>query len=196
MIVHSFWAMPPKPTTKEAIDRAALELFVVQGIAETSIREIAQAARVSQGAMYNHYRSKEELAWRLWFDVFTDIARRLRQNMQENKGIDAQIRAMVRTVFVWFDTDWVAVTFGFRTRHQFLPQVSPKAGSPYLVFRTAIARAIRRGELPPQEIELATSMVTGAIMQVIDVKILGRIPGKLADMSDQVAASCLGVLRP
>jgi len=187
--------MPARPTTKEAIDRAALELFVVQGIAETSIREIAQVARVSQGAMYNHYRSKEELAWQLWFDVFTDIARRLRQNMQENRGFTNQIRAMVRTVFVWFDEDWIAVTFGFRTRHQFLPQVSPKAGSPYLVFRMAIAQGIRRGELPPQDIELANAMVTGAIMQVIDVKILGRISGNLADMSDEVAASCLGLLK-
>ena len=187
--------MTIKRPTKEAIDRSALELFVVQGIAETSIREIAQVAGVSQGAMYNHYRSKEELAWRLWFDVFTDIARRLRQNMQENKGFPDQIQAMVRTVFVWFDEDWVAVTFGFRTRLQSLPQVSPKAGSPYLVFRTAIAQGIRRGTLPPQDIELATSMVTGAIMQVIDVKILGRIPGDLADMSEQVAASCLGLLR-
>ena len=53
--------------TKERIERAALTLFVKRGIAETSIRQIARAARVSLGAMYNHYRSKDELAERYAF---------------------------------------------------------------------------------------------------------------------------------
>lgn len=183
-----------KPT-KEAIDQAALELFVRQGVAETSIREIAQAAGVSQGAMYNHYKSKEELAWRLWFDIFSEIARRLRESAQETSGLDAQLRAMVHTVFAWFDQDWIAVTYGFRTRHQFLPSVRAKSGSPYLAFRAVIARAIRQGTLPRQDVEIATSLVTGAIIQVIDTRILGRIQGNLADRSESVAAACVGLLR-
>ena len=48
--------------TKEIIEREAQRLFVKQGIAETSIRDISRAAGISQGAMYNHYASKEELA--------------------------------------------------------------------------------------------------------------------------------------
>src|SRR5579883_895632 len=39
--------------TKTAIEQAALRLFVERGIAETSIKEVARAAKVSQG----HVRS-------------------------------------------------------------------------------------------------------------------------------------------
>src|SRR5262249_22593904 len=44
------------------VERAAVELFAAKGIDGASIAEIAGAAGVSQGALYRHYRSKEELA--------------------------------------------------------------------------------------------------------------------------------------
>ena len=44
--------------TRERIERAALKHFVEQGIAETSIRNIADTAHISLGAMYNHFSSK------------------------------------------------------------------------------------------------------------------------------------------
>jgi AcrR family transcriptional regulator len=66
-------------TTKHRIERAALKLFVQQGIPETSIKEIAREAGVSQGAMYNHYRSKEDLAWELFARGFSDIGLELRR---------------------------------------------------------------------------------------------------------------------
>ncbi len=40
--------------TKERIERAAIHLFVQNGISGTTIRDIAVKAGVSQGAMYNH----------------------------------------------------------------------------------------------------------------------------------------------
>jgi len=60
--------------TKERIERTALQLFVERGVAETSVREIAEAADVSQGAMYNHYASKDELAWSLFATNMADAA--------------------------------------------------------------------------------------------------------------------------
>ena len=71
--------MPRESDTKERIERSALRLFVEQGIAETSIREIAQEAGVSQGAMYNHYASKEDLAWELFSSNFSEIGHELRR---------------------------------------------------------------------------------------------------------------------
>ncbi|MEE9208885.1 MAG: TetR family transcriptional regulator, partial [Kiloniellales bacterium] len=52
--------------TRERIERAALKLFATKGVAATSIRDIAKAAGVSLGAMYNHYPSKDDLGWLLF----------------------------------------------------------------------------------------------------------------------------------
>jgi AcrR family transcriptional regulator len=47
---------------KAKVDRVAVELFAAKGVDGVSIAEIAGAAGVSQGALYRHYRSKDELA--------------------------------------------------------------------------------------------------------------------------------------
>lgn len=45
----------------ERIERAAMELFARNGFGNTSISQIAAAAGVSKGLMYNYYESKEAL---------------------------------------------------------------------------------------------------------------------------------------
>ncbi|MER7500940.1 TetR/AcrR family transcriptional regulator [Nonomuraea pusilla] len=48
-------------TTGERIERAALELFAEKGFAATGIREIAERARISSGALYHYMGTKEDL---------------------------------------------------------------------------------------------------------------------------------------
>ncbi|MGH2992891.1 MAG: TetR/AcrR family transcriptional regulator [Solirubrobacterales bacterium] len=49
------------PATREAIHRAALELFARRGYHATSMRAIASAARVQPAAIYHWYPSKEAI---------------------------------------------------------------------------------------------------------------------------------------
>lgn len=179
---------------KEKVEAAAMRLFVERGLAETSIREIAAAAGVSQGAMYNHYRSKEELAWALFSASFSELGLDLRRVAQEQTTLAARLPAMIRYVFRRFDEDWVLVSYVFFARHQHLGRVTPRLANPYTVFRTVIAEGIRRGEIPRQDVELATSMVIGAAAQVIDTRILGRLGGRLLDVADASAAACIRLL--
>jgi len=46
---------------KEQIMNTGMELFANQGYHATSIRQIAKAAEISKGLMYNYFESKEEL---------------------------------------------------------------------------------------------------------------------------------------
>ena len=64
-----FWAVvqltiaSAKTKTKlPQVVRSAIDLFVEKGVDGTTIREIAERAGVSEGALYRHYASKEELA--------------------------------------------------------------------------------------------------------------------------------------
>ncbi len=56
---------------------------------------------------------------------------------------------------------------------------------------------MEQGEIPPGNDHVATSMVVGAIIQLIDTKVIeerrkavGPIAGLLIDYADEVAASC------
>lgn len=45
--------------TRKAIVEAALELFSLRGYAHTSLDDVAEAARVSKGAIYHHFANKQ-----------------------------------------------------------------------------------------------------------------------------------------
>lgn len=192
--IHRVGVMPRETATKERIEQSALRLFVERGIGETSIREIARHAGVSQGAMYNHYVSKEELAWELFSRNFSEIGQELRRIAAEHRDLGSKLHAMIRHVFRRFDEDWVLVRYVFFARHVHLNRVNRRLGNPYMVFRSVIAEAIRAGEIPRQDVELSTSMVTGAVIQTIDVKILDRLEGPLVQRAEAVATGCLRLL--
>lgn len=180
--------------TKERVERAALKLFVEQGVAETSIRDIAREAGISQGAMYNHFESKDQLAWALFATHFSEMGQELHRRAQAHDTLKAKFRAMIAYVFERFDQDWLLVSYVFLARHLHLRRVTRKLGNPYIAFRTVIASAIRRGEIPRQDSDLAASMVVGAIIQVIDTKILGVIKGDLSASADATAEACARLL--
>jgi len=47
--------------TRQAIEDAAIELFVEQGYHATSMRQIAKRANLALGGIYNHFKSKDDL---------------------------------------------------------------------------------------------------------------------------------------
>jgi len=51
----------PQQPAREALAEAALELFYRQGVANTTLADIAGAARVPTGNVYYHFRTKEAL---------------------------------------------------------------------------------------------------------------------------------------
>ena len=57
--------------TRDAIVTAARRLFAIKGYADTSIRDLVEAAGVTRGALYHHFKDKEALFAR----VFELVAR-------------------------------------------------------------------------------------------------------------------------
>lgn len=177
--------------TRTQIERTALEMFVTKGIAETSVREIATAAGVSLGAIYNHFSGKDELANEMFLGAWTDIARGLRERAQDNEGFAAKLTSMIRYIYRRFDQDWLLVTYVFMTRHVHLRALPPMRDNPYMVFRLVIAQAMRKGEARRMDPQLVTSLVIGGIIQVIDSKILKRVKGALERHTDATASAFL-----
>ena len=101
---------------------------------------------------------------------------------------------MIGYVFDRFDKDWTLVSYVFLVRHMHLRQVTRKHGNPYRAFRTVISQEIRRKSIPKQNLDVAASLVTGAIIQVIDSRILGQIQGKLTRQTERVACACVAIL--
>ena len=56
--------------TRETILRTAENLFYEHGVGRTSLQEIAAAANVTRGAVYWHFKDKDDLLWAIADDVF------------------------------------------------------------------------------------------------------------------------------
>ena len=180
--------------SKARIEEAAIRVFVHKGVSGASMRDIAREAQVSLGAIYNHFPSKEELAWALFSRSWGEMGMELRERAHTMKTLPQQLKAMVNYVFESFDENWELVTYVYLSRHEHLRHVTPDIPNPHIVFRKIIVDATSRGEIPRLDPDLATAMVMGAIVQVIDMKILGRVRGKLASHVDAVALSCARLL--
>jgi AcrR family transcriptional regulator len=66
--------------SRQNIEEAALELFATRGYAHTTVSQIAAAAGISKGLLYNYYESKEALLYSIvegaiaeselwWFEI-------------------------------------------------------------------------------------------------------------------------------
>ena len=77
------------------IRRAAGELFATQGCAKTTVVEIAAAAGVSKGLVYDHYVSKEALLAAIWDQLVLDWTRAVSEGKFDENAIPDSIGAMV-----------------------------------------------------------------------------------------------------
>lgn len=172
-----------------------MQLFAAEGADAVTVKRIAQAAGVSQGALYTHYPSKEDLAWDLFAVNYSRVGREIRQLVREFKDVQGKVRAIVRHIYTRFEEDLDLWKYVFFARHSYVRRISPDMGNTYVVVQVVIANAIKKGQVPKQDVELATSMISGVILQVADNRILGDLDKPLTELVDDVTAACLRVLR-
>src|SRR3546814_194901 len=86
-------AMPRHPDTRQRIERAAVVLFASKGVDATTTKEIAAAVGISEGAIYRHFKSKDELVWHLFSTNYFDLARRIDALLDETPSFAARIDA-------------------------------------------------------------------------------------------------------
>ena len=84
------------PKTREAIHRAAVQLFAQRGYHATSMRAIASAARVQPAAIYHWYPSKEAILVRLQDDFMDQLTERVVEAIARHDRPALRLAAAVR----------------------------------------------------------------------------------------------------
>ncbi|MBU2550710.1 MAG: TetR family transcriptional regulator [Proteobacteria bacterium] len=68
--------------TREALLEAALDRFIARGYAGTTIEDIVRQARVTRGALYHHFSSKEEIFTVVYERIAARLAARLEASVR------------------------------------------------------------------------------------------------------------------
>src|SRR5262249_50423240 len=122
--------MGERRDTKARIEEAALALFVEKGVAATGIRDIAAAVGLSDGALYRHYASKDELVRQLFAAGIAQFAGNLDRLAAGQRRTRGKIDAMVAGFCVLFDQDSVLFRFLLLVQHDQLRHVRPRLVNP------------------------------------------------------------------
>ncbi|HVI87304.1 MAG TPA: TetR/AcrR family transcriptional regulator [Dongiaceae bacterium] len=181
--------------TRDRIKKAALQLFVSKGVKETTTRDLARAARIAEGTIYRHYESKDELVRDLFEGYFTAFCDEL-DNVQSTAGagVSAKLRAMIDYMCQLFDSDRTLYQFLLVVQHEALPTLVTREKSPTKILRRVISQAIKRGEIPEQDVQLSAAMVLGAVMQPAVALIYGSLQGRMNKFAPRIHEACRRIL--
>jgi len=162
-------------SAKPRIERAALEVFVREGVDGATTRAIAAEAGVSEGALYRHYRSKDELAITLFMTVHRRLSSLIEETAANARGIDAKAAALVAAYCQVADEDWLTFAFHLTQIHRFIPYYQEDGKDPVTVVENIIKKAMLATELPPADPRVLAAMAIGVITQTAQNKAYGRI---------------------
>jgi AcrR family transcriptional regulator len=182
--------------TRARIEAEALKLFAARGIDGTSVRDIALAAGVAEGALYRHFPSKELLARSLFLEGYAALAADVAAILAATPGFEARIGALVERFFRLYDDNPTAFAFLLLNQHDHLRHVGQDAdGNVVKVLARMFDDAAAAGEIPPQDTALATATALGAVLQPAVFHLYGRLTGPLSDRTPAIVAAVIAGAR-
>ena len=184
-----------RPPSPEPIDckilTAALELFVDKGYHNVSIHEVQQRADVSIGSIYKHFGGKEGVAEGLYQHILNEFDELIDQVTDEFETPIEQLEEIIKQIFQHTETHRKIISFVFHSKHaDFLPDVPLICdAAPFVKMRDITAQAIKNGDLKNIDNYVATSIVFGGAIRMIQLRLDGLIEKPLVDYTDVLLAS-------
>jgi AcrR family transcriptional regulator len=169
----------PAADTKDRIDQAAIALFISRGVDASTTKEIAAAAGISEGAIYRHYRSKDELAVSLFMGVHKRLSSLVEEAAAKAGGVEGKAAAIVAAYCEVADENWSLFTFHILTLHRFLPHYREDGRDPVTVVERVLKQAMMDCEIPPADPTVLAAMLIGVVIQTAQNTVYGRIDSRL-----------------
>ena len=162
---------------EERITKAAEKLFAQEGFAATGMRAIARVARVSIGAIYHHFKNKEEILE----SIIREEIKRRQQALDELRAQGLSLQKQIQEIIaMYFDllceNSDVARLF-FRERFDPSPVSKRRAQDLYNNVAEYIAGIIREG-IAEGEIRSCHPMMAAyallGMVEAVSLRALGR----------------------
>ncbi|AWM05048.1 TetR/AcrR family transcriptional regulator [Bradyrhizobium symbiodeficiens] len=151
---------------REAVLRAAVQLFLEQGYHRVTLNEVAERLNITKPALYNYFRGKDEILFECWSmgaelvdSVITEI------NAGSGSGL-ARLRKLVHAYAALMATDFGAslVRFDLRDLTERNAAVARAAKKRIdATFRDYIAAGMADGSINPCDPKLAAFAIAGSL---------------------------------
>ncbi|WP_051618258.1 TetR/AcrR family transcriptional regulator [Hyphomonas johnsonii] len=176
------------------IERAALKLFIHEGVDAATTREIAEQAGVSEGALYRHYKGKDELALALFMETHNRLGKMMMEALAAEGTLEEKIGAAVSAYCQLADEDFLLFSFHLVSLNRYLPYDKRREDDPVSITERIIAGLMAEGTIPKGDPALKAAMALGVIMQAGQNKIYNRLPGPLSQHASAFTKAIIAVL--
>lgn len=195
-------ALPPQPgirprvrNARPKIERAALKLFIREGVDAATTREIAEKAGVSEGALYRHYKGKDELALSLFQAAHNRLAELITGALTRPGSLDAKVHSAVMAYCTLADEDFLLFSFHLVSMNRYLPSDKRREDDPVSITEQIITGLMDTGAIAKGDPALKAAMALGVVMQAGQNKVYNRLPGPLSQHAPALARAVLAVLK-
>ncbi len=185
---------PRARNARPKIERAALKLFVNDGVDASTTREIADEAGVSEGALYRHYKGKDELALALFMETHNRLSSMLQEAFLSSGSLEEKVRRAVTAYCEIADDDWLMFSFHLVSLNRFLPHDTKRADDPVSVLEKLLSLMMENGDIPKADPALTAAMCLGVVMQAGQNKIYNRLPGPFSQHVDAFVHAIMAII--
>ncbi len=177
-------------TVMPKVMKAAVKLFVEKGIDGTTTKDIAEKSGVSEGALYRHFKSKDELAWYIFSKNLNEFSLDLMARVSAEKKTYDKIRVYISICFKAFEEDRDLFTYLILSENRELRKFPVTHTHPGHVAMALIKEGIEAGELRQMAAYVATSLLLGSLIRLCLVRIYGRLTDPLKKHENDIV-ECL-----
>ncbi|HMB01545.1 MAG TPA: TetR/AcrR family transcriptional regulator [Spirochaetota bacterium] len=187
----------PRPVTKlKDIENAAFQLFAKKGVTLVTIKDIARTANCAEGALYRHYKSKEDFAWALLKREVEGLGLKLKKELFAKGSYKQRVRNAIKILYTYYDEQPVKFSFTLLFQNDFPSKkgLIIEEYLPYSLIVKFIKRGTTDGVFKVKDFSLITAMVIGAILQPPTNMAVQRLTGSMQNKVEPVTKICLKML--
>ena len=133
---------PRARNARPKIEKAALELFIRDGVDAATTRNIADNAGVSEGALYRHYKGKDELALALFMETHNRLGEMMLSAFTQPGTIEDKVRRAVSAYCGFADEDWLSFSYHLVSLNRYLPHDTKRDDDPVSVVEKLVQHLI------------------------------------------------------
>jgi AcrR family transcriptional regulator len=158
--------------TKDRIIQSALKLFSRKGFRGTTIKDIAHEVGVTEGAIYRHFQSKEDLIEHITEKIVGEIDLLLEEEVLSRENFKEQIEALIESLACYAFNNPDSFRY-LAVYHLLRNDIEEKERTlPGMKILDLLRKAHSEGKLDIHP-EVALGIITGTINRIFVIKELG-----------------------
>ena len=145
---------------EDRILNEAIDLFYKHGYVKASIRDIVRAVGMSNSSVYNYFRTKDEVLFRIILDAGNDVLGELNKAVEKQTDPVERLREMILRQVHFSLSEYKRMKIYLEEQYQLPPDLRRKAGKQhreiYDLYHARIRELDEKGLLYPVDKAVAT----------------------------------------